>query len=237
MTEARILVVEDEVIVAKDIQERLNSLGHSVAGTASSGEEAIAKIEETQPELILMDIKIKGPMNGIATAEKIRKGFNIPVVYLTAYADEDTVRRAKVTKPFGYLVKPFDDRELHSTIEIALYNHRMEQKLIESEKKYHTLARVSPVGIFHTDAKGYFVYVNQRWCEIAGLSPQEARGEGWRRGLHPDDRQPISTQWHQAAKGNIPFKAEYRFQQRDGTTTWVLGQAMAEQGDPGEVIP
>jgi PAS domain S-box-containing protein len=112
----------------------------------------------------------------------------------------------------------------------------MEKKLIESEKKYHTLARVSPVGIFHTDAKGYFVYVNQRWCEIAGLSPQEARGEGWRRGLHPADRQPISTQWHQAAKGNIPFKAEYRFQQRDGTTTWVLGQAMAELGDSGKVI-
>ena len=237
MTEARILVVEDEGIVAKDLKERLNSQGYNVVGTVSSGKEAIAKTTATRPDLILMDIKIKGPMNGIATAQKIQQRYNIPVVYLTAYADEDTVRRAKTTTPFGYLLKPFEDRELHSTIEIALYNHRMEQKLIESEKKYHTLARVSPVGLFHTDAKGYFVYVSQRWCEIAGLSPQEARGEGWRRGLHPADRQPISTQWHQAAKGNIPFKAEYRFQQRDGTTTWVLGQAMAEQGDPGEVIP
>ncbi len=136
MAKARIIVVEDEGIVAMDIEDRANNLGYSVVGIASSGEEAIAMTEKTHPDLILMDIKIKGPMNGIGTSEKIRERFNIPVVYLTAYADGDTVRRAKVTKPFGYLIKPFDDRELHSTIEIALYNHRMEQKLIESENRF-----------------------------------------------------------------------------------------------------
>ncbi len=139
MAKARIIVVEDEGIVAMDIENRLNNLGYSVVGIASSGEEAIAKAEKTHPDLILMDIKIKGPMDGIGTSEKIRERFNIPVVYLTAYADGDTVRRAKVTKPFGYLIKPFDDRELHSTIEIALYNHRMEQKLIESENRFKEL--------------------------------------------------------------------------------------------------
>ncbi len=139
MAKARIIVVEDEGIVAMDIEDRVNNLGYSVVGIASSGEEAIAMTEKTHPDLILMDIKIKGPMNGIGTSEKIRERFNIPVVYLTAYADGDTVRRAKVTKPFGYLIKPFDDRELHSTIEIALYNHRMEQKLIESENRFKEL--------------------------------------------------------------------------------------------------
>jgi CheY-like chemotaxis protein len=175
MAKARILVVENEGIVAKDLKERLNSLGYNVVGRASSGKEAIAKTTATRPDLILMDIKIMGPMNGIATAQKIKQCFNLPVVYLTAYADEDTVRRAKTTTPFGYPLKPFEDRELHPTIEIALYNHRMEQKLIESEKKYHTLARMSPVGIFHTDAKGYFVYVNQLTDEQLTASLKEKK--------------------------------------------------------------
>jgi CheY-like chemotaxis protein len=121
MSRARILIVEDDRITAEDIRLSLGSLGYSVTGMASSGEEAIKKAEELHPDLVLMDIVLRGDMDGIEAAGRIRARFNIPVVYLTAYADDETLERAKLTQPFGYILKPFDDRELRSNIEMALY--------------------------------------------------------------------------------------------------------------------
>ncbi|HIE29084.1 TPA: response regulator [Candidatus Poribacteria bacterium] len=123
------MVVEDEIIVADDIKSSLISLGYAVCAVVSSGEEAIKKAEEENPSLVLMDIVLEGEMDGIEAAEQISKRFNIPVVYLTAHADEETLGRAKITEPFGYIIKPFDERELHTTIEMALYKHKAEEKI------------------------------------------------------------------------------------------------------------
>ena len=131
MTTPRILVVEDEAIVAMDLQSRLIALDYEVVGLAASGEEAIDKAEKTQPDLALMDIRLKGDMDGIEAAQQLRDRFSIPVVYTTAYADEETLRRAKLTEPFGYILKPFEDRELHTVIQMGLYKHSMESKLRE----------------------------------------------------------------------------------------------------------
>ncbi len=131
----RILVVEDEAIVAMDIQDMLKSRGYDAPATASSGEEAIKKVAEIKPDLVLMDIVLKGEMDGIEAAGQIRNRFNIPVVYLTAHADNETLQRAKITEPFGYMLKPLEERELYSTIEIALYKHMMEEKLREYTKE------------------------------------------------------------------------------------------------------
>ena len=120
--QTRILVVEDETIVALDLQNSLKVLGYEVVGTTTSGAEAIAKSEKTHPDLVLMDIILKGDMDGIQTAETIHVRMNVPVIFLTACIDENTLQRAKITEPFGYLIKPFEERELHSHIEIALYN-------------------------------------------------------------------------------------------------------------------
>ena len=114
-------------------------LGYTVSAIVSSGEEALKQTEKDQPDLVLMDIVLQGETTGIDTAEKIRLRFDVPVVYLTAYSDEATLEKAKVTEPFGYLLKPFSDSELHSTIEMALYKHRTEKTLRESEKKYRNL--------------------------------------------------------------------------------------------------
>jgi signal transduction histidine kinase/DNA-binding response OmpR family regulator len=122
----KILIVEDESIVALDIRYRLGNLGYQVSGIAASGEEALEKTAESTPDLVLMDIQLTGELDGVETAAQIRDRWNIPVIYITAYTDEETVNRAKITRPLGYLVKPFDDRELHTTIEIALYRHRAE---------------------------------------------------------------------------------------------------------------
>jgi PAS domain S-box-containing protein len=126
---ARILVVEDERIIALDLQRLLIDLGYEVPALASSGEAGIRAVEETRPDLVLMDIRLRGAMDGVEAAEQIRTRYRIPVVYLTAYADETTLQRAKITEPFGYLLKPFEGRELHTTIEVALYKHQAERAL------------------------------------------------------------------------------------------------------------
>ena len=129
MSKAQILIVEDDGIIALDLQNRLEGFGFSVPAIVSSGEETIQKIKENNPDLVVMDIMLDGEMDGIETADQIRTHFNIPVIYLTAYADDNLLKRAKITEPFGYIIKPFEDKELHSAIEIALYKHSTEKAL------------------------------------------------------------------------------------------------------------
>lgn len=128
MAEKRILVVEDESVIAGEIKRTLGDLGYTVVEVVSSGEEAIEKTSQHNPDLVLMDIVLKGEMDGVQAAEKIRLQHNIPVVYLTAYTDENTMQRAKISEPYGYVVKPFDDRELYTSIEMALYRHEAEEE-------------------------------------------------------------------------------------------------------------
>ncbi len=134
MNPIKILVVEDEVIVAEDIAGRLKKLGYAVTATVVSGEEALEKVTEERPDLVLMDIVLKGDMDGITTAEKIRAKVDVPTVFLTAYADDKTLQRAKLTNPFGYIIKPFQQHDLRVAIEIALHRHEIEAKMRASLK-------------------------------------------------------------------------------------------------------
>jgi CheY-like chemotaxis protein len=123
MAKAHILVVEDESLVAKDLQIILRHLGYHVPVVVFSGEQAIRRVEEARPDLVLMDIRLKGALDGVEAAARIRSRCDVPVVYLTANADEATLERAKVTEPFGYILKPFEEHLLQSTIEMALQKH------------------------------------------------------------------------------------------------------------------
>ncbi|MGD1005440.1 MAG: response regulator [Methanoregulaceae archaeon] len=129
MAKPAVFIVEDEAIVANDIKETLKSLGYSVSGISASGELAIEKVKETQPNLVLMDIHLAGKMDGIEAAGQIHSLYDIPVIYLTAYADKDLLERAKITEPYGYVLKPYDERELHSIIEMALYKHKIDREI------------------------------------------------------------------------------------------------------------
>jgi two-component system, LytTR family, response regulator LytT len=131
MALANVLVVEDESIVSKDIQMSLKKLGYNVVGSAATGEKAVELANELQPQIVLMDIMLKGQMNGIEAAEAIRQHNKIPVIYLTAYADESTLAKAKVTEPYGYIIKPFKEIDLHTSIEMALYKHGKEQEVLK----------------------------------------------------------------------------------------------------------
>lgn len=167
MTRTRILVVEDESIVALDIQERLESLGYEVPATVGSGEKAVDQAGMLRPDLVLMDIQLQGRMDGVEAARQIRQRFDIPVIYLTANADHPTVQRAKVTEPFGYVIKPFEERELHTNIEVALYRHQAERKLKESEERYRFLAELSPEAII-VQSDDRIVYANPAAARLFG---------------------------------------------------------------------
>jgi hypothetical protein len=170
------MVVEDESIIAEDIQAMLESLGYTVPAIALSGEEAIQKAVETHPDLVLMDIVLRGKMDGVEAAEYLRIHHHMPVIYVTAYADEKTLRRAKLTEPFGYILKPFDERELHTAIELALYKHQMEEKLKESQQWLVTTLRSIGAAVLATDAQGYVSFMNPAAEELTGWRLDDARG-------------------------------------------------------------
>jgi PAS domain S-box-containing protein len=170
----RILIVEDESIVAKDIKNRLRKLEYTVPAVVSSGEKAVEEAGKISPDLILMDIVLKGKMDGIEAAEHIRTEFGIPVVYLTAYADENTLQRAKMTEPYGYILKPFEDRELHTTIEMALYKHQMEKRVRESEQWLFTTLKSIGDAVITTDTKGLITFMNSVAETSTGWKQEDA---------------------------------------------------------------
>lgn len=137
----RVLVVEDEVIVARDITQQLRDLGYTPVGTATFGEEAISLAAELHPDLVLMDIQLAGAMDGIAAAQEIRSRLALPVVFLTAFSADDVLARAKFSEPFGYILKPFSERELSTVLTMALYKHHAEARLLTSTRQLKALSR------------------------------------------------------------------------------------------------
>ncbi|KYK37873.1 MAG: response regulator [Theionarchaea archaeon] len=172
----RILVVEDESIVAEDIRRGLQALGYSIVTVIPSGKEAIQIVGEENPDLVLMDIMLKEDMDGIQAAETIRSRFDTPVVYLTAYTDENLLQRAKITEPYGYILKPFENKELHSTIEMALYKHRMEKKVRESKQWLFTTLKSIGDGVIATDTQGQITFMNPVAEILTGWDQDEAVG-------------------------------------------------------------
>jgi PAS domain S-box-containing protein len=171
-----ILIVEDEQIVATELREILTGLGYCIAAATSTGPEALAKTEEMQPDLILMDIRIKGAMDGIETAGKITDRWNIPIIYLTAHADQETLRRAKLTGPMGYVLKPFSERELQIAIEMAIYKHEMERQLKEQKQRLSAMLDSIGDAVIATDAEGLVTLLNPAASALTGFAESEAVG-------------------------------------------------------------
>lgn len=172
-----ILVVEDEAITAMDIQRRLKKLGYIVPVTASSGEEAIKKAKENNPDMVLMDINLQGEMDGIEAASKIRSFSDIPVIFLTAYADDNTLMRAKITEPYAYMTKSFKDRELRINLEIALYKHAMERKLREKNQWLTSVIEGIGDAVIATDPEGIIRLMNPIAEALTGWKQNEALGK------------------------------------------------------------
>ena len=173
----RILIVEDENIVALDLKNRLIRLGYGIAGVVRSGEEAVRLACDQKPDLILMDIMLGGRIDGIEAAQKIYLNMDIPVVYLTAYADNETLERAKLTAPYGYILKPFDERELHTTVKMALYKHQIQRRLKESEKKLKTILNSIDEAVIGIDRQERVTFLNPVAEVLTGYRQEEALGK------------------------------------------------------------
>lgn len=173
---ARILIVEDDRIVARDIRQQLEAMGHSVTGMTADGGEAPALARSSNADLVLMDIRLAGPVDGIQAARDIREQCDIPVIFLTAYADDETIRRANLTEPFGYLLKPFETVQLRTAVEMAIYKHGAERRLRQSERRYAaTLASIGDAVIV-VDTRAVVSYINPVALRLTGWSAGEAEG-------------------------------------------------------------
>lgn len=174
---AKIMVVDDEVVITTQLEKRLISMGYEVAGRASSGEKAIEMAKRLRPDLILMDIVMPGKVDGIEASRIIKAELDIPVIFLTAYADDKFVIKAKSTEPFGYIVKPFQEKEIRAAIEVALYKKDMERRLRESEEKYRAVVDSAIDAIISADSHGNIIFWNNAATHMFGYSGDEAVGK------------------------------------------------------------
>ena len=177
MESKTILIVEDEKIIAEDIKNTLIKFNYKIPDIIASGEKAIQKAEEIRPDLVLMDIMIEGNMNGIEAARRIYRDFEIPIVFLTAYADENILEQAAESSPFGYLIKPFEDRELRATIEMAFYKSAMEKRLRRNRNFLLKVIDTVPNNIFVKDKDGKYLMVNNSIAELFNTTPKKMIGK------------------------------------------------------------
>ena len=228
---ARIQVVEDERIIALDLRHTLEGLGYQVTGMAASGEEAIVQARDDAPELILMDINVEGVVDGIEAARRIGDEQRIPVIFLTAYAQDETLNRARATRPYGYLVKPCETRELHATIQMALERRKAELAVERSDERLRLALDVACLGVWEWNANPQEFYAAGHLESILGGDPEpiDAGMAGVLECLHPDDRAAVELNLRHAGE----VSGVYRFRRHEAEHRWVEVHARAYPADNG----
>jgi PAS domain S-box-containing protein len=206
MDKRQILVVEDEPIVALDLQQRLQRMGYRVPPAVATGEEAIMAAESRAPDLVLMDINLAGEVDGVTAAERIRQHRRVPVVYLTAYSNERTLQRAKVTEPYGYLLKPFEDRELQTTIEVALYKHETEEVLRRAHDELERRVAERTAELQEANESLQREIEERRRREHRQIALQRVREEVWRMQSGADITKILAAMWESLEGLGIPFQ-------------------------------
>lgn len=214
----RILICEDELLFAENLAATLKDLGYEIIGTVMTGQHAISLVEEVQPDLILMDIGLAGEIDGVEAARRIRAQFDIPLVYLTAYAEENVFDRAKNTEPYGYLGKPFSFVELKCTLETTLCKHQTDRQIRESEARSAKAEELAGLYSWEWDFQtGHFVWSEQSY-RIFGLNPDETKlvFETFINLVHPEDRDRLRGALRDAKEGKHPYEIEFRIVQPNG---------------------
>jgi PAS domain S-box-containing protein len=230
----KILIVEDEAIVAKNIEKHLLNAGYKVVGLATTAEESIEKAETEKPNLVLMDIKLKGKMDGIEAANRIRESLRLPVIFLTSYTDDETFQRAKLTDPFGYLIKPFEIKDLKRTVEMALYKNKLNNELLENQKRYEIAVEAGKTGVweFWINEKKYFSDKNLK--ALYGFNDDELSDnlEDWSALVYKEDREEMTKIFDKFIKSSEKqFRYEHRIYKKDGSVGWVIDRGILFQND------
>jgi diguanylate cyclase (GGDEF)-like protein/PAS domain S-box-containing protein len=219
MTKTRVLIAEDENQVALTIQASLEKLGYEVLTIVDRGEKAVDLVIRSSPDLILMDVSLKGEMEGVEAARQIRQTTNIPIIFLASSADESTLERARMIGPYGYLLKPFHDSELRANIEIAVYKSSMENALRQQEKYYRALIELSSDVIAIIDSDGKLRFISPSIKSLLDITPEAAIGHSIFEYLHPADVDSVMEQIQRAKQGEL-MTAENRYRVRLPTNNW-----------------
>jgi PAS domain S-box-containing protein len=241
MKQPKILVVEDEGVVATDIEECLRKLGYRVVASAATAVSAIRKAVENEPDLVLMDIRLKGPMDGVDAAGELHGRLGIPVVFLTAYADAEILERAKKTCPSGYILKPFDERSLRSAVEIALHKHPEEQRLVENERRLVMALRSINEAVILTEPDGTISLMNRPAEALTGWKQTEATGRNVRDvfvTIHATRGSLLSDPVGRVLREGVGIGLGDRrvIVSRQGAETWIRGSAVPLRDSEGEAV-
>ena len=219
----KVMLVDDEAVITMQLEKRLPSMGYDVVGTASSGEESILMARDLKPNLILMDIVMPGRLDGIDAAEIISKELDIPIIFLTAYTDDKFIERAKNVEPYGYIIKPFNEREIRPNIEIALYKKKLERRqkqAVERIRKLSSIVEQSSCMIMITDTKGNIKYVNPKFTQFTGYTSEEMIGKN----LHFLKSGEMSPEVYKELWGMImsgrEWRGEFCSKKKNGEPYW-----------------
>lgn len=236
---ARVLVVEDEKIIAKDIESTLKRIGHESVGSVARGEDALTAAEQEKPDMVLMDITLKGEMDGIEAAKIINDRFSIPIVYITAHQDEDTIEKTKGTNPYGYITKPLDDRDLGTAINSAMYRRDVELKLKDAEEKYFRLSENAPDMIFSQDLKTrVYNYVNISTLKLTGYTPKEFYEKpGLLESIvDPEWKEQYLFTLKLIEDANTPIPFEYMIIHKNGKKIWINQRSVVLKNQNNEAV-
>ena len=242
MNDIKLLLVEDEQIVAKFTEKQLSKAGYTVVDSVNTGEIAIEKVGKLNPDIVLMDIKLVGSMDGIETADHIRKNYQVPVIFLTSLADDESFQRAKIAEPFGYLIKPIDLKELNRVIDMALYKNKIYQELLDTRHRFQIATEAAKTRVWElwaeedklildTDVPALFNYSEQDLEEI--------KSDKFRY-IYEEDRKLVENTIYECLKGKTEnFEIEHRLYQKDGSIGWLLLRGVfvtAENSKPKRII-
>jgi PAS domain S-box-containing protein len=239
MKDVKIILVEDEEIVANYIEKQLVSAGHHLIASVNNGDAAIEKVKSLNPDVVLMDIKLIGPMDGIETASLIRKNYQVPVIFLTSLTDDESFQHAKTAEPFGYLTKPIDINEFNRVVDIALFRNKIYKELLDTKLRFEIAIKAGNMGVweFWPTEKKYFSDSNLK--KLYGFDDHELSEnlDDWSALVHIDDRDLMSETFSNFLKSNEQeFKLEHRIYKKDGSVAWVIDHGLLFQPDSSKPL-
>src|SRR5829696_9067289 len=238
MLKARIFIAEDDEVATRVITIHLERLGYLVVGRADQSEATLPMVKEILPDLVLMEMGIQGQISGLDVGSQIQTGFDIPVIFISAHADAIILEDAMPSEAYGFIIHPFEARELQSAITMALDKHQRIRKLRESQERYTLVVRATNDGIWDWNLKTNEIYFSERWKEMLGYRENEIGTDlnEWFKRIHPDDRKQVQTNLATHLRDSTPrFECEYRIQHANGAYLSVFSRGTSLRDSDGSV--